>query len=541
MSNLEYIQIYTINILIKSLQSIYKDCEIYKELRLLTDEYFYYDVYIPNVNISSKILDRIESKMREIINQESKIADVNQTNNIFKNIPNKIYFQLLETNIVTNNAYPGIEFNRIYGTVWHTKNELEDYILLRKKRLDNSHIELGSKLNLFFIDDKNIGVGLPILKPKGAMLRRIIEDYTYKVHSLNDYNLVNTPHIAKEQLYAKSGHLDWYKEFMYPKMHVNDNHNYYIKPMSCPMHALIYNSELRSYRDLPLRLFESASVYRYELSGVLQGLTRVRGMTQDDAHIFCTFDQIEVEIEHIINLTLFVLKQYGFKRFEFELSKQDIKKSIGSNEEWEESTNILYSIANKLGIAIKEEIGGAAFYGPKLSINMWDSLNRVWQLSTLQLDFQLPKRFNLFYKNKDGQQKPIFMIHRAIYGSIERFMGLLIEHYNARFPLWLAPVQVMGISITRDTEDYLKGIIKELKINNIRCDIDKSYTRRLSQRIYRNELELVPYIIIIGKDDVKNNTLSIRITGSEGKVINNLEIRECIKLIQNSMNIKYVM
>ncbi|MET7403261.1 threonine--tRNA ligase, partial [Dactylosporangium sp. NPDC005572] len=344
------------------------------------------------------------------------------------------------------------QLQRVYGTAWPTRDALKEYQRLLEEAARRDHRKLGADLDLFSFPDE-LGSGLPVFHPKGGIIRREMENYSRQRHEEAGYSFVNTPHITKGHLYEVSGHLDWYADGMFPPMEV-EGANYYLKPMNCPMHDLIFRSRGRSYRELPLRMFEFGTVYRYEKSGVIHGLTRVRGMTQDDAHIFCTPEQIESELASLLQFVLDLLKDYGLTDFYLELSTKNPDKYVGSDEVWEAATETLRRVATESGLELVPDPGGAAFYGPKISVQARDAIGRTWQMSTIQLDFNLPERFELEYQAADGTRQRPVMIHRALFGSIERFFGVLTEHYAGAFPAWLAPVQVVGIPIRADHGEY---------------------------------------------------------------------------------------
>src|SRR5689334_5086951 len=360
------------------------------------------------------------------------------------------------------------QLQRIYGTAWPSRDELKAYLNRLAEAERRDHRKLGTELDLFSFPDE-IGSGLPVFHPKGGIIRRELEDYSRRRHIAAGYEFVNTPHITKGHLFAVSGHLDWYADGMYPPMQL-EGAQYYLKPMNCPMHDLIFRARGRSYRELPLRMFEFGTVYRYEKSGVVHGLTRVRGLTMDDAHIFCAPEQVAYELRSLLTFVLDLLADYVLDDFYLELSTRNPEKSIGSEEVWEVATETLRSVAEQSGLELVPDPGGAAFYGPKISVQARDAIGRTWQMSTIQLDFNLPKRFDLEYQAADGTRQQPVMIHRALFGSIERFFGVLTEHYAGIFPPWLAPVQVVGIPITDGHVDYLFEVAKQLKAQGIRVE-----------------------------------------------------------------------
>ncbi|MER7757463.1 threonine--tRNA ligase [Kitasatospora sp. NPDC097643] len=404
---------------------------------------------------------------------------------------------------------------RIYGTAWPTKDELKahlDFLVEAEKR---DHRKLGNELDLFSIPEE-IGSGLAVFHPKGGIIRRAMEDYSRKRHEEEGYEFVYTPHATKGKLFEKSGHLDWYADGMYPPMQLDEGVDYYLKPMNCPMHNLIFDARGRSYRELPLRLFEFGTVYRYEKSGVVHGLTRARGFTQDDAHIYCTREQMADELDSTLTFVLNLLRDYGLTDFYLELSTKDPVKYVGSDETWEEATRVLAAVAEKQGLPLVPDPGGAAFYGPKISVQARDAIGRTWQMSTIQLDFNLPERFDLEYTAADGSRQRPVMIHRALFGSIERFFAVLLEHYAGAMPPWLAPVTVTGIPITDEHVPYLLEVAAELKKHGIRVEVDTS-DDRMQKKIRNAQRSKVPFMLIAGNDDVEAGAVSFRYRNGEQK------------------------
>jgi threonyl-tRNA synthetase len=414
-----------------------------------------------------------------------------------------------------NNA----SLQRIYGTAWDSQEALDRHLELLEEAQRRDHRKLGVELDLFSFPDE-IGSGLAVFHPKGGIIRRELEEYSRRKHEQAGYEFVNTPHITKEQLYVTSGHLEWYADGMYPPMHLDAEFNedgtvrkpgqdYYLKPMNCPMHHLIYRSRGRSYRELPLRLFEFGSVYRYEKSGVIHGLTRVRGMTQDDAHIYCTREQMRDELTSVLRFVLDLLADYGLNDYYLELSTKDPDKYVGSDEVWEEATEILREVGEASGLQLVPDPGGAAFYGPKISVQVKDALGRSWQMSTLQVDFNMPDRFELEYTAADGSRQRPVLIHRALFGSIERFFGILTEHYAGAFPAWLAPVQVVGIPVADGHVPYLEDVAAQLKSHGIRVDVDAS-DDRMAKKIVNHTNQRVPFMLLAGDRDVEAGAVSFR-------------------------------
>ena len=400
------------------------------------------------------------------------------------------------------------QLQRIYGTAWPSKDALRGYLEFLAEAERRDHRRLGAELDLFSFPEE-IGSGLAVFHPKGGVVRRIMEDYSRARHEAADYEFVNTPHITKGALFEQSGHLEWYAEGMYPPMQLDGGADYYLKPMNCPMHNLIFSSRGRSYRELPMRLFEFGTVYRYEKSGVVQGLTRARGFTQDDAHIYCTKEQMPAELDRLLTFVLDLLRDYGLNDFYLELSTRDPVKSVGTQEEWDEATAALRAAAEKQDLELVMDEGGAAFYGPKVSVQARDAIGRTWQMSTIQVDFQLPQRFDLEFQGPDGTRERPIMIHRALFGSIERFFAILLEHYAGAFPPWLAPVQVVGIPITDSHVEYLREVASRLAAHGVRVDIDES-DDRMQKKIRNAQRAKVPYMVIAGDDDVAAGAVSFR-------------------------------
>jgi threonyl-tRNA synthetase len=427
------------------------------------------------------------------------------------------------------------QLQRIYGTAWPTKQQLREHLDRLEEAKRRDHRRLGVELDLFSFPDE-VGSGLPVFHPKGGIVRRVMEDYSRKRHEEAGYQFVYSPHITKSDLFDKSGHLSWYKDGMFPAMHLDEVRNeagevtragvdYYLKPMNCPFHILIYRSRQRSYRELPLRMFEFGSVYRYEKSGVVHGLTRVRGMTQDDAHIFTTREDLETELTGVLTFVLGLLADYGLTDFYLELSTRDegSDKFVGSDALWAEATTTLSKVAEASGLELVPDPGGAAFYGPKISVQARDAIGRSWQMSTIQLDFNLPERFELEYQAADGQKARPIMIHRALFGSIERFFGVLTEHYAGAFPAWLAPVQVMGIPVAEEYNDYLREVIQTIRASGIRAEVDTS-DERMQKKIRTHSKAKVPYLLIAGEEDRAQSAVSFRFR--DGSQLNGISVEE---------------
>jgi threonyl-tRNA synthetase len=399
------------------------------------------------------------------------------------------------------------QLQRIYGTAWPTRDAQKEYLRLLEEAAKRDHRKLGADLDLFSFPDE-IGSGLAVFHPKGGIIRREMENYSRLKHEQAGYSFVNTPHITKADLFETSGHLGWYADGMFPPMEM-EGATYYLKPMNCPFHDLIFRSRGRSYRELPLRMFEFGTVYRYEKSGVVHGLTRVRGMTQDDAHIFCTEEQMAGELKSLLQFVLDLLRDYGLDDFYLELSTRNPEKSVGTDENWEKATEALRSAAEESGLELVPDPGGAAFYGPKISVQAKDAIGRTWQMSTIQVDFNLPERFGLEYSAASGGRERPVMIHRALFGSIERFFGVLTEHYAGAFPAWLAPVQVVGIPIRDDHASYLESFVASLRREGIRAEVDHS-DDRMQKKIRTAQQQKIPFMVIAGDDDVAAGTVSFR-------------------------------
>ena len=431
---------------------------------------------------------------------------------------------------------------RIYGTAWASQADLNTYLEFLIEAEKRDHRRLGAELDLFSFPEE-IGSGLAVFHPKGGIIRRAMEDYSRQRHEKEGYEFVYSPHLTKAALFEKSGHLDWYAESMYPPMILDEElhadgtvrragQQYYMKPMNCPFHNLIFNSRQRSYRELPLRLFEFGTVYRYEKSGVLQGITRARGFTQDDAHIYCTSDQMLDELDSLLTFVLNLLRDYGLSDFYLELSTRNPEKSVGEDSEWERATEILRQSALRQNLDLVLDEGGAAFYGPKISVQARDAIGRSWQMSTIQVDFQLPQRFDLEYVAADGSRPRPVMIHRALFGSIERFFGVLTEHYAGAFPPWLAPVQAVAIPVAASYEPYLRDLVAQLKSRGIRAEIDAS-DDRMQKKVRNAQLQKIPYMIIAGEEDQQAGAVSFRYR--DGRQRNGIPIAEAISEIESAI------
>jgi len=434
------------------------------------------------------------------------------------------------------------QLQRIYGTAWPSKDELKAYLERIAEAERRDHRRLGNELDLFSFPEE-IGSGLAVFHPKGGIVRMEMEEYSRRRHVEAGYSFVNTPHITKEQLFQISGHLDWYAEGMYPPMHLDEERdaegnvrrqgqNYYLKPMNCPMHNLIFRSRGRSYRELPLRLFEFGTVYRYEKSGVVHGMTRARGFTQDDAHIYCTTDQMKDELTSLLTFVLDLLKDYGLDDFYLELSTKNPEKSVGSDEVWESATQTLREVAEASGLDLVPDPGGAAFYGPKISVQAKDAIGRTWQMSTIQLDFNLPELFDLEYTAPDGSRQRPVMIHRALFGSIERFFAVLTEHYAGAFPAWLAPVQVLAVPVAEPFNAYLQDVVDRLRAEGVRAEVDLS-DDRFGKKIRTAATQKVPFVLIAGGEDAEAGAVSFRFR--DGTQDNGVPVDEAIARITRAV------
>jgi threonyl-tRNA synthetase len=406
----------------------------------------------------------------------------------------------------------GPMLQRIYGTAWESDAALKEHLHRLEEAGKRDHRKLANELDLLSFPSE-LGGGLAVWHPKGAIIRKLMEDYSRQRHQDGDYQFVYTPHLANANLFAQSGHLDFYADGMYPPMEM-DNGTYYMKPMNCPMHCLIYGSRQRSYRELPLRLFELGNVYRYERAGTLHGLLRIRGFTQDDSHIYCTEEQMADEIASLLDFIMSVLRRFGFNDFEFNLSTRDPEKSVGSDDIWEKATLALQEALNKHGLDYKVKDGDAAFYGPKIDIDVRDAIGRKWQLSTIQCDFNLPERFGLEYVGSDGQRRRPIMLHRALFGSIERFFGVLIEHYAGAFPTWLSPEQVRVLPVAAAHNDYAADVVSAIRSAGFRVDIDLA-DEQLGKRIRNAKTSKVPYVLVVGDDDVAAGTVGVNPRGGD--------------------------
>lgn len=540
---------------------------------------FYYDFYFGGENIQEEDLikiqeemeniieqniplERIEiesndrlSKMKEFLEKEGEIFKLELLKEIIKrgekisfykqgdfidlcsgpHLPSTGMVKYFRITHLSGAYWKGISSNpqliRIYGVAFSTKQKIENYFELLRKAKERDHRKLGKELDLFSFYPEITGSGLALFHPKGALIRKILEEFEYQEHMKRGYEIVWTPHIYKSKIWKISGHYEYYKEHMY--LFKIDEEEFGIKPMNCPAHVLIYKSQIRSYKDLPIKYFELATVYRYELSGALHGLLRVRSITQDDAHIFCTYEQLEEEIIKVIEFAMYMMKLFGFE-YKFVLSTRP-EKYLGTLEMWERATKSLISALEKLNLSYEIAEGEGAFYGPKIDIMIKDALNREWQGPTIQVDFNFPERFDLTYVDKDGSLKRPVMIHRTVLGSIERFLGILIEHFNGRLPLWLSPIQVriLPVTLNREILSYSKEILVQLQQEGIRVEIDES-SDTLNKKIMKGQKDRIPYLLIIGNIEVSSKTITYR-KGKEGIIKKNIPLNSFIQLLKEEM------
>ena len=535
---------------------------------------FYYD-FLSEVPFSEEDFERIETEMKKIIKEDhefiyneydrQKMIELNKNEplklEVISGIPDheilstfkhgdfedlcagphvestgKIFaFKLLN---VAGAYWRGDEkrpmLQRVYGTAFESEEALNNHLTLLEEAQKRDHRLLGKQLDLFSIND-DIGSGLIVWHPKGSRVRNIFEDYWRLEHYQRGYDLVHTPNIGKSNLWDTSGHLEFFKENMFPEME-SDGVEYFLKPMNCPFHIMYYKSNLRSYRDLPMKIGELGTVYRYERGGTLHGMMRVRGFTQDDAHIFCTEDQIESEIDQVLDLTFEMLSAFGFSEFSLNLSTKP-DKAVGNNEQWEIAENSLKNTLNNRSLDFSIEEGGGAFYGPKIDVNIKDAIGRNWQCTTIQFDFNLPQRFGLTYIAEDGKEHQPFMVHRAIFGSLERFMGILIEHYGGAFPLWLAPVQVQIIPIADRHIEYAENIQHQLQSESVRVLID-SRSERMNSKIREAQINKIPYMLIVGDREIEAETVGVRLRSGED--LGPVSIYKLIDRIKSEIASKYI-
>ncbi len=545
------------HIMAQALKELYGDKNVHLGIGPTTENGFYYDVEVEGKRISEEDLPVIEEKMKEIINRNCEIVreelpreeaikffedkkEIYKVDIIKHQIPEgepiSIYKQCDFVDLCRGPHIPstgeagafklvslagaywrGKEGNpmlqRIYGVAFWTEKELKKYLHMLEEAKKRDHRKIGKELELFIIDE-DVGAGLVLWLPKGAIIRNEIENEWKKEHIKRGYQLVYTPHVGRENLWKTSGHLDFYRENMFPEMQIEED-GYFVKPMNCPFHVQIYKSKQRSYKELPIRLAELGTVYRYERSGVLHGLMRVRGFTQDDAHIICTEEQVENEIKGVLNLVLDTLKSYGFNEFQIFLSTRP-EKSVGDDRMWEVATNSLKKAIEDVGLDYDIDEGGGAFYGPKIDVKIKDAIGRMWQCSTIQFDFNLPERFDMYYIGEDNKKHRPYMIHRAIFGSIERFIGVLLEHYAGLLPLWLAPIQARVIPISDAHLPYAREVKKKLSEAGLRVDVDER-NERMNKKIRDAELQKIPYMLVVGDKEWQTGTVSVR-TKKKGNI-----------------------
>ena len=523
------------------------------------------------IELTLNNLPKIQKQMKKFLSQnfsfEKKEISKNEAKKIFKNQPYKLELikkikdekisiykcgnfidlcagpHIKSTKEITTDAFAltkiagaywqgdekNIMLTRIYGVAFETKKELDEYLKLQEEAEKRDHRKLGKKLELFMFDEE-IGQGLPIWLPKGAILRKIIEDYLHKELTLQGYDWLYTPHIGNLNLWKTSGHWNFYKENLYSPIKI-DNENYLLKPMNCPFHVKVYNSKIRSHRDLPVKLAEFGTVYRYEKSGTMHGLTRVRGFTQDDAHIICDHNNIKKEVEKLIKHGLKILKTFGFTDYNIYLSTMP-EKYAGSLEDWKKSTSALELVLKKLNLKYKIDKGGGVFYGPKIDIKIKDSLKREWQCTTVQFDFNLPEKFNMYYIDKNGKKAKPYMIHRALLGSFERFIGVLIEHYAGAFPFWLSPVQISIVPVGEKHIKYAKEISEKLQALDLRIKL-KNENESVSKKIRECEIQKIPYLLVLGDKEIKSKSVAVRERGK--KEIKTIKLK---KFIENLSKLK---
>ncbi|MEO0228598.1 MAG: threonine--tRNA ligase [candidate division WOR-3 bacterium] len=557
------------HIMAQAVKRIFKDIKI--TIGPAIENGFYYDFDTGGYNFTDEDLVKIELEMNKIIEEDLPVERVemnkedavklfsemgetykveilseipDQTVSLYKqgefidlcrgpHLPSTGYVKAFKLLSVSGSYWRGDEtksrLQRIYGISFPSKDELNEYLHKLEEARRRDHRVLGKELDLFSVHDE-IGPGLILWHPKGAIIRRTIEDFWVQEHLKRGYELVYTPHVGRARLWEISGHLGYYRENMYPEMKL-DNQEYFLKPMNCPFHIMIYKTKVRSYRDLPIRYCELGTVYRYERSGVLHGLLRVRGFTQDDAHIFARPDQIMDEIKQVVEFAFFILNRFGFKDFEVFVSTKP-KDSVGSEEMWNEATNSLKKALEELNIQFEVDEGGGAFYGPKIDIKIKDALGRSWQCTTIQFDFNLPERFDVTYRDKDGFDKRPYLVHRALFGSMERFFATLLEYYGGNFPLWISPIQIAVLPISEDNVPYAEEIYKKLLEKGYRVKVDKS-NEKLGAKIRNAEIEKIPYMVILGKKEIEENLLSVRKHGAGD--LGKMSLAEFINIIENEL------
>ncbi|GAB6066058.1 threonine--tRNA ligase [Aquifex pyrophilus] len=563
------------HIMAQALKELYGTKKVHLGVGPTTEEGFYYDVEVEGHKITEEDLPKIEKKMKEIIERDYPILRKELSReeaiklfdelkekykiDIIKEIPEdeviSVYEQgdfidlckgphlpstgkagAFKLTSISGAYWKGRsdqpQLTRIYGLAFWSDKELKERLKFYEEVKKRDHRKLGKELEFFTIDD-NVGAGLILWLPRGAIYRKVLEDYLREEHLKRGYQLVYTPHVGKSKLWETSGHLECYKQNMFPAMKI-DEEEYYVKPMNCPFHIAIYKSRVRSYKELPLKLFELGTVYRYELSGVLHGLLRVRGFTQDDAHIICTPEQVNDVIRETLDFALTTLKDFGFNEFKIFLSTRP-EYSIGSDEQWEVSQNALKKAIEDLGYTYEIDEGGGAFYGPKIDVKVKDAIGRFWQLSTIQFDFNLPERFDMTYVGPDNKKHRPYMIHRALLGSIERFTGILLEHYAGLLPIWLSPTQVMIVPIADRHHDYAKKVLEYLKENGIRAEADFR-EERMNAKIREAELKKIPVILVVGDREAESGTVSVR-TKKEGN-LGSMKLEEFLNWIREKIKNK---
>ncbi len=563
------------HIMAQALKEIYGDKRVHLGVGPTTEEGFYYDVEVEGHSVTEEDLPKIEKKMREIIKRDYPILrhelSREEAVKLFKELGEKYKIDIISkippeevisvykqgdfidlcrgphlpstgragsfklTSIagaywMGDSSKPQLQ--RIYGMAFWDDKELQERLRFYEEVKKRDHRRLGRELEFFTIDE-NVGAGLILWLPRGATYRRIVEDYLREQHLKRGYQFVYTPHVGKSKLWETSGHLEFYKENMYPPMEM-DNETYYVKPMNCPFHIAIYKSKVRSYKELPVRLFELGTVYRYELSGVLHGLLRVRGFTQDDAHIICTEEQVNDEIKNALTFAMEVLKDFGFNEFKVFISTRP-EKSVGSDHQWEVTTQALMNAVRELGLNYEIDEGGGAFYGPKIDLKVKDTLGRYWQLSTIQFDFNLPERFDMTYVGEDNQKHRPYMVHRAMLGSIERFTGILLEHHAGLLPVWLSPVQVAVIPIADRHGEFCGKVLQRLKSVGIRAELDDR-DERMNAKIRDAELKKIPYVLVVGDREIENGAVAVR--GKKEGNLGSMGIEEFIRFLQNKLEAK---
>ena len=429
------------------------------------------------------------------------------------------------------------QLQRVYGTAFFDRDQLAAFIAQREEAKRRDHRRLGAELDLFSFPEQ-IGSGLPVFHPKGGLVRKLMEDYSRRRHEEAGYDFVNSPHITKEDLFQTSGHLHWFADGMFPPMELDGGVRYYLKPMNCPFHILIFRSRQRSYRELPLRLFEFGTVYRYEKSGVIHGLTRVRGLTMDDAHIFCSKSQMGDELRSLLAFVLDLLRDYGLSDFFLELSTKPPEKAVGSDDEWDEATEALRSAASEMDLELVMDEGGGAFYGPKISVQARDAIGRTWQMSTIQVDFQMPQRFDLSFIAADGSDERPIMIHRALFGSVERFFGVLLEHYAGHFPLWLAPVQCEIVPVQDDAPEvigYANRLRDSMRAAGLRAAVSDKPGERMQARIRDAVKQKVPYVVVVGRNDVERGDDVVNVRSTRSGTQESIAVPELVRRMEREV------